>query len=81
MKFLIFRDFCIYFFEFFRIFNKFFGIFLNFFELKIDFISAQVTWHNLYHSIKSRSTIKTRGDMAACGASDRAIKLRSSIDT
>ena len=37
------------------------------------FISVQVTWHNLEHPIKLRSTIKARGDVAARGASDSIV--------
>ena len=38
-----------------------------------------MAWKNLERPIKSRSSIQAGGDVAARGASDRAIKSRSSI--
>ena len=56
----------------FLMFRYFFLNFNEFFRLVQIFICAQVMWRNLDHLIASRSTVKLRGDMAACGVSDCA---------
>ena len=62
-----------------------FLIFLDFFsELKIDFsdfYKAQVMWCNLERQINHNRQSKAGDDMVARGASDHAIKSRSSIVT